>query len=767
MFSSKNSGGQDNHKLFSPVPMSPEKCVPGYNVPGYMRLLSSIPSYEKKQLLSELDSPEVTERAQAMVEKYARGTLPVVNLDESRQNFVAALKCLQQGKLTVEQVASLHIWDSAIRLYYTNDGGFKLVYEFVQEGNRHKTVFMTPVSGTNRPTSLTFAQCGTTNRDIYNSLASSLQNVNIPLVKRYFNLTDVEYRNFCDAMQKAPASEQFCIMLITPQEGCISGLLPKINQVVTCMQDMMIWMPTNDGGADQVKVTLAPSFTMLQAVLDVKAKTLVNAPVQLIPTYFMLEHNDYARLKLTRQIAVGLYLPDKFHMHSVNDPNYLQNIDGHAHELPYATIMHDFYHALRELTMTKNVADARWRLTALLGNSDVVTKIIDGELINSYKLSVDTIRTHITRSEDPQIFGDLFKLLKLTPEQKLACIKDMVINRDEWRKNFNIGYRDLTYQDQEIYFEFASQCYYGNNLKDDSLFKKIDDLDYVRHHVEKLKIDVNAVHYFYKTRAIDCAIQKGNINVIQYLMSQGARLFDHDGNTAANAMCWLASYMRNSRHDATVLNRLIALFLKNIPCHPKSGLTTSHVKALRGELPAPHDVHHADAFGCLPIHYAIMSGKITLEWFRHTQYNILASVKDGMYQGMSILSLLLCYDSEKVALELFSMQTISEFGITSAFELLNTRIYVGSISVNYRDQVGTYPSPSSDAPNPTLLEVLAKRKSNEILMKLCSLCTIRERSRLKLHKHITDDNVLSEIMTYAAPKNPGSTHDGMEIPRLK
>ncbi len=743
--------GHHIHGMFSPPPVKPEISVPGYNVPGYMRLIASVPEYERKMLLNELDSGVVSNHAKILLEKYESGHLSIGNLDESRNNFLAALKCLQQGKLTVEQVASLHIWDSAMRLYYTDAAGVRLVYEYVKEGGVHRSTLMSPAASEGRPTECQVFRYKTSNHDIHDTLNPHIDGVNIPLVQQFFNFTQDEYQNFCHAMKKAPETEKQFMLLIRPQEGCVSSLLPKLSQVVSCMQDMKIWVPKNDGFVEHVKVALIPSFTMLQAVLDVKAKTLGNAPVQLIPTYYMLDQNDYARLKLTRQLAVGLYLPKAYQAHSSDDRRYLQTVDGYAQELPYASIMHDFYHALRELTMERSVADARWRLAAILRDGPVETKIIDGELINSYSRSMDTIRVHKSRSIEAELFGDLLASLKLTSEQKLACIRDMVVHRDEWRENFKLSHRDLSVEDRKIYNALAAQYYDEYNLTDESLLHHINDLNVVKHHVEKLKVDVNEVHYWYRTRAIDFAIQSGNMEAILYLMSQGARLFDEDCNNAANALYWLADYMTKSSYRENVLDKLIELFLENVSRYPTCGLTTSHVNALRGVLPNESDVHQPDSYGLLPIHYAIMCGKITTEWFVKAKYDLLAPIGNGIYQGMSILSLLLYCRRDQVMLELISKLMTTQPESFDAFNLLKTNVFIEGISRHCMTQVEARSYQPVNFNDQTILDILVQRKFFELLKKLCCHCTLRERMELKLHERIDDDDMLSEIMTYVTP----------------
>lgn len=193
----------------------------------------------------------------------------------------------------------------------------------------------------------------------------------------------------------------------------------------------------------------------------------------MIPTYGYLEEEYYARLKRVGKIALAMYLPEKSVelRYQPDRGKFRTNIDGHPAETAFAGTIHDVYHAMREMAMSENVAKARMRLAQIAryhpknkpdpANRAIDTILIDGELIYSWPPTDDTIFEPEYRALTSESFGDLFytNTLKfvLHEDLKRAFIEDMVVYKEEWRNQFQLGKSDLREMDQIIYEEMEIQ----------------------------------------------------------------------------------------------------------------------------------------------------------------------------------------------------------------------------------------------------------------------------------------------------------------------
>jgi len=138
--------------------------------------------------------------------------------------------------------------------------------------------------------------------------------------------------------------------------------------------------------------------------------------------------------------------------------------------------MHDMLHALRELLMSAPVAKARFHLVDLAKNyirqlknqrntknqkntdlliketNKLIDRLVDGELVVSYPNS----QSRIFRAKpSAQIFGDRFYLphimQHLSEDLKKTMIKDMVEKKEFWKKEFNLGGKDLHEKERTMY----------------------------------------------------------------------------------------------------------------------------------------------------------------------------------------------------------------------------------------------------------------------------------------------------------------------------
>lgn len=188
-----------------------------------------------------------------------------------------------------------------------------------------------------------------------------------PLMQRFFNFNNSEWDHFCTEMAKAPLSEQCFHVLIVPEQGCWSSIIFRIQEMLKCMR-VLDWLVALEKGVFAVeRIMPVPSFSMFQAAINAKAHTLNRKPVALIPTYGYVEAEHYAELKSMGKIAMAMYLPesDSNKRYQHDKGSFRTSIDGHPKETAFGGVIHDVYHALRELAMTENVAKARMRLARI------------------------------------------------------------------------------------------------------------------------------------------------------------------------------------------------------------------------------------------------------------------------------------------------------------------------------------------------------------------------------------------------------------------
>lgn len=437
----------------------------------YDELIRSISPDEKPGVEEELAKDVLlAKRAEVLCQELAENKRFNFPLNESRNVFLAALLCLSQNKISAAQLASLHILDSAIRTLYINP----MVYftnRFVDaNGAIQKDTQVLELGSIKKPS--------TVRKLWYNAISVPKLDMQVmdlpkhmqqPLLRRFFNFNDFEWAGFCFEMKAAPLSEQYCAILDAPLTGCWSGLIFEIQEILQCMRVLDVVVETKDNLFVPQSVMLAPSFSMFQAAINAKAKTLGRKPVTLIPTYGYIDAEHYAALKAQGKIAFAMYLPerDESLRYKFDVGNFRTTIDGHPKETAFAGAIHDVYHAMRELIMSENVAKARWRLAAIAkahsnnikrpGLRGIDDLLVDGELIYSYSPERDTIFDHRRRPGQALPFGSIFYAnmvaANLHENLKRAFIEDMVKNKQLWATEFNIGRLDLLPNDLAVYDE--------------------------------------------------------------------------------------------------------------------------------------------------------------------------------------------------------------------------------------------------------------------------------------------------------------------------
>lgn len=447
-------------------PPAPETVVKGYNANGYWDLINSLAPDERKQILAELETPQIIARAQRLKSQLAQNEVTYQELNTTREMFLAALLLLQRNEISKNQLASLHLVDSAIRTLYTDPYGY-LTYIFAENGYIQHSISAFPATAMkDLPEKVVKSRFNEIPLPNYNYTISELPSrMQQPLVKRFFNFSDDEWITFTNEMILAPESEQFIHVLVSPEFGCWSSIIFRIQDVLECMH-ILDWYKQAMVGVLIEKIMVVPSFTMFQAAMNAKAKALNRTTLEFVPTYNYLDDNTYCREKSIGRIPLTLYLPERQLRYQYNstEGKFRTNIDGHPNETAFAGAIHDTYHGLRELQMTPDIATARVRLASLAkyhpdnifdsNGRSISTILMDGELVFSYPLHTNTIFKHEPRCQQVK-FGGLFYVESLrgvlSNDLKRTFIRDMVEHSDEWLESFNIGRDDLLHYDQVIY----------------------------------------------------------------------------------------------------------------------------------------------------------------------------------------------------------------------------------------------------------------------------------------------------------------------------
>ncbi len=431
-------------------------------VDHYNEIISSLPLEEKDDALKQMaEDREVQLRAEKLSQQIADGDYIDPGMEDGRTLLLSSLKLLQEGSISVAELASIHLLDSAVRTLTSSLTLFsdeERVEGYVAEPQHSLNIQRFKYDAVVYPVSLGFDRLP--------------DRMRAPLVRRFFHFTDDEWLIFCDKMQSVAMFEQYCYAVPATKTENWSPLIKAIQNMLQCFQ-MLCWLkPREGGGYKEETIMLVPSFTMFQVALEVKARSLNNRiPVHLIPTYGYVNFKRYTELKSQGLLAMAMYLPE-FHPSSRYQTfvgRFRTNIDGFPHETAFAGAIHDMYHSFRELAMSENVARARMRLAAIARkHPDCVDYrgrtfdelLVDGELLHSYPLHLDTVFKGSARPLHAMRFGEIFyntSITKLPPKLHHLFIEDMVKNAQLWQDEYALGRSDLLDSDQ-YHYDVIKEC---------------------------------------------------------------------------------------------------------------------------------------------------------------------------------------------------------------------------------------------------------------------------------------------------------------------
>ena len=409
------------------------------------RLLKFLPTEEKKALSRDLRLASKKDAVE-LAGRINKGENVAWDGDKMRQTTVLALKALKMNLITLEQLASIHLIDGATRDLVTHP---YLFYTF--EGER-SYLPMGKFANHERGTKVNFP---------YNSIVD--QDGYEPALKRFFCMTNKEWKGFCSAMESAPFSEKRFYLIPEPEHGTWSAIVPGI-QNITKLCHPITPREKFTQSLDTYNFVVVPSFSIWQHALNEKISSLgQRKPPRLQPTYGLSEEKDYLRER-DKRMPLALYFPESDPLKRYNNENeeFRRNIDGFKKEGPYAASIHDVYHLLRIGSVPKNITDALAYMVEITQNhSDdqisskskaIYDLLADGELIYCCPPKLDTCFDR-DPGQPKDCFGDILEHETLISSYPLKefILKDMVLNKAMWRKKFQIGKEDLLSEEQEIY----------------------------------------------------------------------------------------------------------------------------------------------------------------------------------------------------------------------------------------------------------------------------------------------------------------------------
>lgn len=442
-----------------------------FSIPGYYELTQHLPKEEREAIdkdLSQVDSSKTAE----IQYQYESNQIPCNILTTiAKSTMLVALKAFKENLINIEQLASLHILDGAVRdllTHLSNNYQTRVVWDGKVINKCGYTKIDRDLSSVD----------GCIERHRYDAVialdeshATNFEEIKKkPQLKDFFALDDNEWLRFCNRMETKCKSEKYCHIINVPTYGCWSIGYSNLNKLVKPFQTLEILFPLSKGAAS-LDCIIVPSFSMLQAFVDTRAETFQRESFRLQPIFGKIDHKDVARMKYNGVLPLHLYWPesDPAKQYNWNNPSFKRIADDGfgSSEGPFSHIFHDMFEALREVETPKNIREACSYLANLADNYGKINNKDCGDLskwLNSSQLIINPKSRLLKDSEERTAayanakFGDVFYIRpifrRLDDDLKKYFIKDMAIHQEVWKKEFNLDREDLKPNDQIIYDSF-------------------------------------------------------------------------------------------------------------------------------------------------------------------------------------------------------------------------------------------------------------------------------------------------------------------------
>lgn len=340
----------------------------------------------------------------------------------------------KRGKCSQKQVASFHMLAAAIDELGIN---FTCQLSFVAKGDDDKIKchqYSFPIDNFNSTIWKEHFKKKVYDRYLY--------------LKQFFQLTDREWKRFCELMENEPPSEQFYHFIRVPRYGNWSNIIERIRDLFSIFPTIKYW----ESEIFYEAVMVIPTFSMLQNFVNIKAENNSRPPIELIPLFGEIDFNDIAEIKKAGGGQFGLHLPG-------TNTEYLKDVDSWKNCGKLSFWLHDVYHLLRELEMKPNYSEARFHMIDLLPEEadELKDKLIDGELLFCYPLRNCPFKYRKYNEK----FGEIFHTFSVEhlwrKKYKQIVLKDMVHNADTWKEKFQIEKEELNEDEREVYDKLAER----------------------------------------------------------------------------------------------------------------------------------------------------------------------------------------------------------------------------------------------------------------------------------------------------------------------
>lgn len=163
-----------------------------------------------------------------------------------RKITITALKALNMGLISLEQMASFHILDAAIRDLSTHATSF-FHYKFI-DSKGEKQMIQNCLKMESSWTPKEFIKIYYTNSDLCPKTEDTPDEKKEQILRDFFALSEKEWARFSEIMETETfASEIEFFLIPAPQFGCWSAIVAKIQRVTNLCHHTYVDMPSNKG----------------------------------------------------------------------------------------------------------------------------------------------------------------------------------------------------------------------------------------------------------------------------------------------------------------------------------------------------------------------------------------------------------------------------------------------------------------------------------------------------------------------------------------
>lgn len=456
------------------IPPAPPVTNTALITSGYWQLTNTLPPAELN-IFNEEQAKISEEQVKSLVERMNTvGTFYELDPHKFREITLIALTALKRQLITLEQLCSLHILDAAVRDLFTSPAKYENTILSI-EGKLKTSPDITQKSS--YPKEEAPYRIFQHRYDfIYSIKPEHMEPHTKPLLQLFFNLNEDEWIQFCSILQHAHPSEQSYHAIVVPNQGSWSAYVELIQGFLKMLQTQFLRI-THDHGSTYQNRILVPTFTMLQAFIDVRSAASGRASsIQLLPMYCQLSRSDikYSRLRASEQVPLSLYFPesDVNMRYQWKNPKFKTTLGYCEQEGPFSRVLEAISKALRDI-----ITPTRWRNASLyfaglaeghpnnINNKDP-SKYKDedlmpiSEILYIGQLNVDKdLANMIYKNEEKKQgkFGHIFHIAptveRLHPKMKALFFKHMIMLEED----LGLGRSDLLENDHKLYDELKGQ----------------------------------------------------------------------------------------------------------------------------------------------------------------------------------------------------------------------------------------------------------------------------------------------------------------------